>query len=393
MSATISTPSAGPGAPATAPGVKYSYAQNITDRGILLSTGVPMETLLGTFGPYAMGQTAQIRLRNLGVTTGLEVRISATVTITGGDTATASPLAPWNLVAQHVTLDYNTTQRTFASGPMVYMWNSIRHSCPYLSAAQSAGAFPASPTIGVDTDQVLVPTSGTNTMELNVDIPFAVDAGQDLTGAILAQTVVGELFYKLTFANSASGDAWNSPYTAVSGGGSVAISNIYVTVWQRYIQPQMPNIPLYDCNTVYEFAGLFQTQNNVTTNGQTYVDYPNVRSVLGAYYGFLDNNALAVNGTDINAITLVANGNTRMREMDPLLIRKHMRMMLGGDLPASMYYMPSRRTPIQTWIYSQVQTLFNWATITSSPAPALYYGYESTYPLNTPLPGIVGASS
>jgi hypothetical protein len=82
-----------------------------------------------------------------------------------------------------------------------------------------------------------------------------------------------------------------------------------------------------------------------------------------------------------------------MREQDPLDVRKHMRIMLGGDLPASLYFVPSRRQPIQTWIYSQVQELFNWGTLTSSPVPYLNYGFESIYPLNTPLPGIAAASS
>lgn len=391
MSATVSSAPSGTGAPAQS---KYTYAQNISDRGVLLTTGVPMETLLGTFGPYSLGSTAQIRLRNVGVITGLEARITASVSITASDTATASPFAPYNLVSQVQTVDYNTTQRVFASGAMLYLLNSTRHGAPYLSAAQGGiNAFPASPATGIDTEQVLVPTTGTAaTMFMNLDIPYAVDPGNDLTGAVLAQTVVGEMFLKLTFANAASGnDAYQNVYTAVSSAGSVTISNIMVEVWQRYIQPQSAALPLYDLNTVYEFAGLYQTSNNIATNGQTFIDYPNVRSVVGAYYAFIDNDAGTVNGTDINAMTLIANGNTRMREQDPLLVRKHMRMMLGGDVAAGYYYIPHRRNPIQTWIYSQVQELFNWGTVSGS--PYLNYAFESTYPLNTPLPGIAGAAS
>ena len=388
MSATVTAPASGTAQPAAS---KYTYAQNIADRGTLLSTGVPMETLLGTFGPYSLGQTAQIRLRNVGVITGLELRVSATVTI-ATDEPTPSPLAPYNLIQQCVTSDYNTTNRIFASGPMMYFLNSMRHGIPYMSAAQgNQQAYPAGPVTGVDTDQVLVPVAtGTDTMQFSLDVPFAVDPGNDLTGAILAQTVVGEMFLKLQFASAAVGDAWQSPYTALNS-GTTAITNIMVEVWQRYIQPQSAALPLYDLNTVYEFAGLYQTSNNIATNGQTFVDYPNVRSVTGAYFGFVDDGALTPNGTDISGLTLVANGNTRMREQDPLLVRKHMRMVLGGDLPPGMYYIPSRRNPIQTWIYSQVQELFNWGTVSGS--PYLNYAYESTYPLNTPLPGIAGASS
>lgn len=369
---------------------KYTYAQNINDRAALLATGVPMETLLGTFGPYTLGSTAQIRLRNVGVITGLEVRVTATVTI-ATDNPTPSLLGPYPLVSQITTVDYNTTNRIFCSGPMLYMLNSVRHGRPYMAAAQSAlRAFASGANVGVDTLQQQQPVTGTSTISFNMDIPYAVDPGNDLTGAVLAQTVVGEQFLKLQFCNAAVGDDWSAPYTALNG-GTTAITNIMVEVWQRYIQPQSAQLPLYDLNTVYEFAGLYQSSNNIATNGQTFVDYPNVRSVTGAYYGFIDNGTLTPNGTDISALTLIANGNTRMREQDPLLVRKHMRMLFGGDLPAGLYYIPSRRNPIQTWIYSQVQELFNWGTVSGS--PYLAYGFESTYPLNTPLPGIAGAAS
>jgi len=265
---------------------------------------------------------------------------------------------------------------------MVYMLNSIRHAEPWMPVGQGL----------VDTQQTQQPITGTAVNVIwNVDIPFAVDAGNDLTGAILAQTVVGEMFYKAQFATAAVGDAWQAPYTTASG-GTVTVNSIQIDAWQRYIQPQSATLPLMDLNTVYEFAALYQTQTGIITNGQTFVDYPNVRSVLGSYFGFVDNAALTTNGTDIQNMILIANGNTRMREQDPLDVRKHMRIMLGGDIFES-YYIPSRRQPIQTWIYSQVQELFQWGTVTSSPNPYLVYGFESIYPLNTPLPGIAAASS
>lgn len=357
---------------------QYTAAQNYADRMTLLQTGVPMQTKLGTFGPYLLGSTAQIRLRNVGVITGLSLRFTANVTITG--TPTANPVGPYGFVSSHQTTDYNTTQRVYASGPMVYLLNSVRHGRPWMPVGQGL----------VDTQQTAQPLTGTAVNVIwNVDIPFAVDAGNDLTGSVLAQTVVGEMFYRAQFVNAAVGDAWNAPY-GVGSSGVVTVNSITIDAWQRYLQPQSAALPLMDLNTVYEFAGQYQTQNGITTNGQTFVDYPNVRSVLGSYFGFLDNSALAINGTDIASMTLIANGNTNMREQDPLDVRKHMRVMLGGDVFES-FYIPSRRQPIQTWIYSQVQERFIWGTVTSSPAPALYYAFESIYPLNTPLPGIAAA--
>ncbi len=358
---------------------KYSPAQNMADRQTLLATGVPMQTKLGTFTASGLGSVLQVRLRNVGIITGLSVRVTVSLNISGA--MTASPLGPYPFIAKHSITDYNTTERVFASGAMLYQVNSFRHGRPWMPTGQGL----------VDTLQTRqdTGTGATQVMEFNVEIPVAYDAGNDLRGAMLAQTVVGELFYKATIANALVGDAFNSPYTA----GTAAINSITFDVWQRYIQPQSSVLPLLDLNTVYEIAGIYQTNQNIVTNGTTYIDYPNVRSVLGAYFTFVDNGALAVNGTDISSIYLVANGNTRMREQDPLDVRKHMRLMLGGDLPAACYYIPSRRQPIQTWIYSQVQQQFNWATVTSTPNPYLAYAFESMYPLNTPLPGIAASAS
>jgi hypothetical protein len=355
---------------------KYTPAQNIADRMNLLQTGVRMTTRLGTFGPYSAGQIANIRLQNVGIITGLRLRVTATQAASVA--LTASPLAPYSAVSKIEVVDYNTTTRQSAPGFMFYMLNSTRQGRPFMPVGQGS----------VDTQQTAAPTTtGGGTLYANFEVPICVDPMNDLSGAIVAQTVVGEQFLNVTFASAAVGDV-TAPYTAGTG----SLTNFYVTVWQDYIQPAGRNLPLIDLNTVYEFLGNYSTNLNIVTGGQSFIDYPNVRSVRGFYAAFVDNAALAVNGTDISAVTLVANGNTNMRQYDPLLIRRDMRNMLGGDLPASLYFLNHRKNPIQTWIYSQVQAQFNWATVTSSPAPYLMYGFESLYLQNTPLPGIAASA-
>lgn len=362
----------------TAP--KYTVGQNMQDRMTLLATGVSMIANLGTFGPYLPGATASIRLRNVGVITELKVRLTASVTIATHVT-TASPFGPYGMVTKFSLLDYNTTERVFASGPMIYMLDSIRQGEPWMGTGQGL----------IDTAQTQLPTTvaAGQTIECNYSIPVAYDPGNDLRGAILAQTVVGEMFLRITFNATAIGDPM-SPYITDGNGGTAAITNINLTVWQAYIQPQTNVLPLYDLNTVYEFAAMYTSSDNIVVGGTKYVDYPNVRSVMGFYMIYVDNSAVVINGTDINYLNLIANGNTNMREQDPLLVRRDMRVMLGGDLPASMYYIPTRRQPIQTWIYSQVQEAINFAA--ASGTSYLAYGFESTYPLNTPLPGIAAGS-
>ena len=355
---------------------KYTAAQNAMDRQTLLTTGVRVRANLGTFSGYTAGQRASIKLRNVGIMTGIFVRVTAILDITAA--MTASPFAPYTMLSKTEMQDYNTTLRVSANGPLLYSMNSVRHGRPWLGAGQGL----------VDTSQVVVPTA-TNaaaTYQYSFYLPLAVDPHRDLTGSILAQTVVGEQYLNLTVNPTLIGDVL-SPYTA----GTATLTSVTFDVWQDYIQPQNAAVPLMDLNTVYEFQGNYQTTQNVGASLQAYIDYPNVRTVRGMYLGFVNNGGVTPNGTDILSLTQIANGNTNMREEDPLIVRATMRSILGGDLPAGLYYIGNRSNPISTFIYSQVQEriIFN-STVSGN--SYIFYGFESIYPNNTPLPGIASAS-
>lgn len=358
----------------------YTVAQNSKDRISLLKGGVPMSAELGTYGPFSLGQNTQIKLRNVGVITRLRVRVSATVDITA--TMTASPLGPETLISRIQTQDYNSTYRISSSGALLKLLNDTRLGRPYLPTGQGL----------VDTLQRVLPTAeGTETLQFEIEVPVAKDRHNDLTGAILAQTVVGEQFLNLNFNPTLVGDV-TSPYTA----GTATLSNIYVTVWQDYIQPQ-PNsqgqiaLPLIDLNTVYEYNATFNSYDAIVGGGQKYIDYPNVRNVLSHIFVFVDDGALTVNGTDINSLTLIANGNTNLRQEDPLSNRAEIRNRLGGDWPAGCYFYSHRGNPIKTNIYSQVQSEIVFSSGVSATGSYIPYGFESTYLLNTPLPGIASS--
>jgi len=352
---------------------KYTDDDNLRARMVLLKTGIRMKSLLGTFGPYSAGQIANIKLRNVGVITHLDVRVTAVTTVSSP--LTASVLAPYNAVSKFSLTDYNTTERVSVPGWMLYFMNSIDNGRPWMPTGQG----------NVDTQQTAAPTATGQTLYANYKVPLAVDENTDLSGSILAQTVVGEMFLNATLnANGVGSDVMQNPYTAGTG----SLGSFYITVWQNYIQPANNILPLIDLNTVHELAGMFQSYDNIASNGNKYIDYPNVRTVLGHYFAFVDNNGLAVNGSDIASLNLIANGNTRMWERDPLLTRRHQRNMLGGDLPASLYFNDHRRNPIQTWIYSQVQSQIGFGTVTASPSPYLAYGFKSLFLQQTPLPGI-----
>jgi hypothetical protein len=362
----------------TAP--KYTAQNNLSDRYALLASGVPQTVKLGTFGPYLAGQTAQIRTRNVGVMTGLRVRVTASVTITTA-AATPSPFGPYGLLSKVSFLDYNTTERIAAPGPMMYAWLSARQGRPWMPTGQGS----------TDTLQTILPTAtGANqVLEFNLNIPLAADHGHDLTGAILAQTIVGEQFLRLTVNPNMQVDPY-TPYLAAVASSAVALNSVTFDVWQDYLQPQTNQLPLIDLNTVQEFSAMYTSTDNIVVGGTKYIDYPNVRRVAGIYFDYINNATVTTNETDINTITLIANGNTNMREFDPLQLRKDMRNYLGGDIANGRFFLRNPRKPISTFIYSQVQMALAFATVTGTPYVA--FGFESTYPLNTPLPGIAAGS-
>lgn len=361
---------------------KYTAQQNMMDRQTLINTGVHQTVTLGTFGPYTPGQTANIRTRNVGVMTKLRVRVRANVTIATA-VGTVSPFGPYGLVSKVSFLDYNTTERIALPAVQLYEILSARHGRPWMPTGQGL----------VDTGQTLQPTAvaagANNNFVFNFDVPLAMDPKGDLTGAILAQTIVGEQFLRLTVNPNSQVDPY-TPYLAPVASSLVTVNSVFFDVWQDYIQPQGPNLPLMDLNTVYELSAMYTSSDNIVAGGTKYIDYPNVRKVIGMYFDYINNATVTVNETDINTITLIANGNTNMQEYDPLQLRKQMRTHIGGDLPAGRYFLRSPRNPISTFIYSQVQLAINFANVTGSPYVA--YGFESTYPLNTPLPGIAAGS-
>jgi len=371
------TGNSGGAAPTPLAPAKYTTQQNLSDRMNLLAYGTKMVKNLGiktlSSGAILAGQI-QTRLFNVGLITQLRMRVTASITITAA--MTASPLGAYGLL-QRVTLqDYNTTQRVNATGPMLYFFNSMKHGAPWMPTGQGL----------VDTAQTQLPTAiGANqTIQFELLVPVAVDPHNDLTGAIYAQTTVGEQYLNILINNALVGDV-NCPYTA----GTATLNSVNVQVWQDYIQPNQyaPNVPLIDANTVYELAAVFTSGTDIVANGTKYINYPNVRSVMAHYFMYVNNGGLTVNGTDLTALVLQANGNTNMREQDPLLVRADMRNALGGDLAAGLYYYGHRRNPISTFIFSQVQNLLTFSGTVNSNS-YIGYGFESTYGQTTPLPGI-----
>lgn len=363
--------------------------QNAGLRAALLQSAPRMRKNVVT-ATSGTGLTSRLKLFNVGVLTKLLLRVTADLTI-GVATASASTKAPWNLISRVRLTDYDGTDRVNLSGFQLWVLNCIRWSNLYgFNNQSSVTAVFANPS---------VPTAvGAAQVAFFIEIPVAFDTDndivqlQDLRGAIMCQTAVGEMYLNIDWITSlyANGDV-DSLY---SGGATTTVvgqsaSYITVTMWQDYLLPQAignrGQIPLpgVDLMTVYELNGNVRSADNIAVSTEKLISYPNVRSVIGAYFNFVSATALSSN---ISSMRLIANGNNILMDNTGLSQLFYQRLTLETDLLVGIYWRLHREHPIETALFGNVQMGITPSVVGATPYFEL--AFESFYTKGQALPGI-----
>lgn len=358
--------------------LQQTIQQNSNARNALLATGTPMRKNLGVAGPFSPGQTARVKLDNIGVLTSLDIVVTASIDITSA--ATASKVGVENLVPSISFSDFDNVDRVVISARQLRALNSIRQRRGYDDDyADAANGAPIR----------VLPTAVGNgqIMRFQIRLPLAYDPNSDLRGAVLAQTIRGEQYVTLKLADG--GGIFGSDDDAVYSAGAGTVSNIQVQVFQNYIQPQnigghMP-LPLQDLLTVYELNGTLKSSDGLAVNQAKHIYYPNVRQVLSSLHTYMNGGVLAY-GTDVKELVLNANSNTDLKQYNPLDLLSNQRNLLGTDLIPGTYYIDTRRVPIDTQLYGNVQFLFTPSDVQAS--AYVESMFESFYLKGTTLPGI-----
>ncbi len=365
--------------------------QNAMARMMLLSQGLRFTKILPgvTQGNPILGQQVRIPLDRIGVTTGVTLMFTVPLDVTAA--ATQSQFGPWNFVSQLEYVDFAGVRHIQTTGAHLHILNSIKAGRS-LGNSQKMAGYVSSET-GIDTDLLALPTAVANANAyFTLYVPLAYDPSSDLRGAVLAQTDRGEHYINVTFVSAAVGaDPFVFPYTA----GTVALqagAQIGVSAFQHYIMPQggvaPDNIPMIDLSTIYEIQGNLFDNANIAAGLPKYTNWPNNRAVLSSLSLFNQGaTGGQLNGTDLQRITLLVNGNTNVREQTPALLRLMMRDMMGFDFPNGVYYFGARTQPITTQLYGNVQT--KWDVLTAGAGTYIQSQFESTYLSGTPLPGVI----
>lgn len=359
--------------------------QNAIARMNLLSSGIAMTKRLQPVNGQ-LGSDIRVPLLRMGIMTGVMLHFTVPVNITAA--AVASPLAPFN-IAQTVTYtDFAGVNRTNTNGFQLWAAQSLKQG-DAINAIPSMSGSPSNQTYNYNSNILSYPTAvGDNEIKFSLYVPMAYDPANDLTGSVLTQTNVGEHYITVNLTKAlVNADPYISPYIS---GTMTNAAGVTVEAYQYYIQPQSmtaDQLPLLDLSTVYGFEGGFKSSANIAAGQATYINYPNNRSILSALIQYENGGTFVQNETDISLMTLIANSNTNFREMSPRLVRETMRNIINSDLPSGTYYIGSRRQPILTQLYANVQAKFD---VVSSLAGVTQFvsQFEVQYPSGSPLPGI-----
>lgn len=365
--------------------------QNMMARQQLIQTGLPFTKHLPAVTANALlGQTVRVPLDRTGIVTGITLLITAPVNVTV--LATQSPFGPYNLIQNIQYVDFAGVKHVNTSGIQLHVLNAMKAKRALDNAHKMAGFITGAET-NIDTNILNFPTAvAAANMTFSLYVPLAYDALSDLRGAVLAQTDRGDHYLNITFANNlVNADPLIAPYSAGTAALQAA-TTITIDPYMHYLMPQAGvspnNLPMIDLGTIYELQGGMIDASSIVAGQSKFVNWPNNRAVLSALHIYDQAGAGGtLNGTDLNLIVLLINGNTNVRELTPRLLRLQQRMHLGYDLASGIYYMSARQQPITTQLYGNVQTRFDVAT--AGAGTYIMNQYESMYLSGTPLPGVV----
>ena len=141
---------------------------------------------------------------------------------------------------------------------------------------------------------------------------------------------------------------------------------------------------MIDLNTVYEYVGNVRISDNLAANSEKLFQYPNLRSVIGAYFNYVAGGVLA---NTVTGLKLIVNANNiiidNTRDSQWFKQRKYLN---GSDIAAGVFFFPHRDKPVETWLYGNVQMGFTPSAVGAN--PYVEQGFESFYTKGAALPGV-----
>lgn len=378
-------------------------AINAAARAAILGQSIEMvqeifSTTIAT--PGNTNNVVNVIPRNVGLIKRFIVEITGTIQNNGAATpandATPTEFGLGNVLSQVVFNDLNNNVRINTTGWHLNFVNTAKKMRPYGDAMTGdiTGAinYGSNWTV-ISTPATIAGAGGTGNFSMFYDIPLSY-TDDDLRGAIYANVVNATMNLQLTI-NPTPVAAVANDYTSAVYKGTAAtgiFTTVTIKVYQVYLDQlpvgkNGPILPILDLSTIYELKNT--TFTGIVVNTDFPMPYSNFREFLSTFMVF-DNGVgagLGV-GADINYISLQSANFTNIFKIDPILAAlMGGRHSIGDDWPKGTYYFNSRRKPINTIQYGNMQLVLNAATVNAN--AAVLVGYEDFALVNT----ITGAQS
>lgn len=364
---------------------------NMAARMAVLSNAVEMTQQISSQSVVPATQNIlNIVPRNVGLIKGFIVEVTGTLTNGAGSTATQTPFGAANVLSNITFQDLNNQVRINTTGWHVAMLNSAKQGFGY------GGAYAPNLPMGYGnnwTVQSLPATVAASTdaaVRQIYYVPLAYSA-DDLRGSIYAAVVNATMNLQLTLnltPFTAAGDPTPCVYAGNAGNWKAA-TPVTVTVYQVYLDQiprgdQGPILPPLDLNTIYE---LKQTTLTGIAAAQDFpYAYANYRDFLSTFAVY-DNAGVLNVGSDVNYWSLVSANFTQLFKVTPEIAALNARGVFMADPPRGTYYFDTRRRPINTQQFGNMELNLNASAVTAG--ASLLVATEAFATVNT----IVGGAS
>jgi P3 major capsid protein len=388
---------------ASAKGQTMSPAQvNMAARAAVLGSSIRMtqKVFSSTFVPSSAGNVLNIVPRNVGMILGFYVKVSASISISGGSAVgVATPFGPANILSQIVFTDLNNYTRINTAGWHLHTVNTAKAHHPWAST-YNTNSFPVGWGNNFAVISAAAPTGGGAATAMNMwyYVPLAYHS-RDLRGAVYANVINATMNLQLTINANPVSAAAADPTLAVWAGGAAAtggtVTAATVTVYQDFLD-QLPIgkngviLPLQDLSTIYELKNTAVV--GLTTGLDFPIPYTNFRSFLSTSAIFDNFGAtVATPGADINYWALQSANFTNIFQIEPQLVQLLMRQKFFDDGPLGSannigtYYFDHRNKPINTVQYGNMELILNGAGVLAT-SPVVLLGYEDMGLQNTIIP-------
>ena len=377
-------------------------ATNRAARSAILQRALEMTQLIysQTIATPAPGNNiVTVPPRPVGLIKGFWIELSGTMD-TGSVTGDPTTLNVANFLSNITFYDLNNNLRINTPGWHLHLLNSVKKRRPFVSAYTTDNPCGFGSNMGVNNwiynPGALASTTGTIRMLYWVPLAYS---DRDLRGAIYGNVVNATMQLILTINPNpiviSTADPtfaiYQSTTAAITG---AALTNVTINVYQDYfdqlpqIQNQGPFLPILDLSTIYELKTTSLT--GMVTNQDFPIPYSNYREFISTMLMY-DNSTggSALNpGTDINYLALQSANFTNIFKTDPFLVSMITREEVMDDFPIGIYYLATRKRPLSTVQYGNLEAIVNPLGTVNTGAQILA-AYEDFAIVNT----VTGAGS